>query len=170
MTIRSDIAIRKELTAGRLGIDPAPADQCIQPASVDLTLGSSLMDPYSEVPQVARNLYTLLPGECMLGTTAETVKIPHDMVARVEGKSSWGRRFIMVHATAGFVDPGFHGQITLELVNLSACPQVLPVGEPIAQISFAWLDQAAARPYGHPDLNSHYQGQMGATASVAVWR
>ncbi len=167
--ILSDGTIRRALKNGRITIDPMPEDERIQPASVDLTLGAQFRSPYNELPTIDMNLYTLLPGECMLACTAETVTIPRNMVGRVEGKSSWGRRFIMIHATAGFIDPGFHGQITLELKNLSSCPQTLPVGQPICQISFADLDQSAQRPYGHPELNSHYQGQTGATPSAVAW-
>ncbi len=167
--ILSDRTIRRALFDRRIIISPLPPEQRIQPASVDLTLGTEFRTPVKGAVMAASSLFTILPGECMLGCTAEWVEVPRDMVARVEGKSSWGRRFILVHSTAGFIDPGFKGQITLELVNLSKEPQVLPVGQPICQISFATLDQEAQRPYGHPGLGSHYQGQTGATASAQQW-
>lgn len=167
--ILSDIAIRRQMMKKAIVIDPMPQDWQFQPASVDLTLGSHFQSPYSDLPCISMNLYTMLPGECMLATTAERIEVADDMVARVEGKSSWGRKFLMVHSTAGFIDPGFRGQITLELTNLSQVTQVLPVGGAIAQVSFHWLDQPAARPYGHPELNSHYQDQVGVAASVLPW-
>jgi dCTP deaminase len=91
--------------------------------------------------------------------------MPADLVARIEGKSSLGRLGLIVHATAGFVDPGFHGTLTLEITNFNSVPIVLRPGLPIAQLSFMTLDQAAERPYGHPDLGSHYQRQVDATES-----
>ena len=92
-------------------------------------------------------------------------ELPDDIVARIEGKSSLGRLGLIVHATAGFVDPGFSGTLTLEITNLTRVPIVLWPGKPIAQLSFMALDQAAERPYGHPDLGSHYHGQVEATES-----
>lgn len=151
-----------------LRITPEPADHQYQPASVDLRLGEEFMDPNSNV-QVRQKFYTILPGECVLATTLEHIEISSSMVARVEGKSSWGRKFLMVHSTAGFIDPGFKGQITLELVNLSKVSILLPVGCMIVQVSFAWLDAAAERPYGSPGLNSHYQNQAGVQGSALVW-
>ncbi len=151
-------------------IDPKPEDKAFQPASVDLRLSGEFVDPYSERAFTAERLHTLLPGECILGSTVERISLSPNMVARVEGKSSWGRRFIMVHSTAGFIDPGFRGRITLELVNLSSCPQVLPVGDAICQISFEPTSSTPKRPYGHPDLGSHYQDQPGTVPSAAPWR
>lgn len=167
--ILSDGTIREVIDKHWINLDPMPEDRMFQPASVDLRLASVFVEPYSEKEITCEKLYTLLPGECILGSTVEWVEISRTLVARVEGKSSWGRRFLMVHSTAGFIDPGFRGRITLELKNLSSCPIVLPVGEAICQISFEFLDTAAQRPYGHPDLGSHYQDQPGALASAAAW-
>jgi dCTP deaminase len=157
------------LKSGGIRMDPPPQDWQIQPASVDLTLAADFHSPYENDPKRHRGAYTILPGECVLGSTVECIELPDDLVGRVEGKSSWGRRFLMIHSTAGFIDPGFEGTITLELVNLSKVSQTLPVGSPIAQISFQRLDRPAKRPYGHPDLNSHYQYQNGVTPSAIAW-
>jgi len=105
------------------------------------------------------------PGEFCLGRTLEWVELPDDVVARVEGKSSIGRLGLIVHATAGFVDPGWKGTLTLELNNLTRVPIKLYPGLLIAQLSFMALDRPAERPYGSPDLGSHYQGQVAATES-----
>lgn len=167
--ILSDATIRKQIKQGRIVIEPHPQDWQLQPASVDLTLGGDFLSPYEDTPVHHGGYYTILPGECMLATTTERICVPNDLVARVEGKSSWGRRFIMVHSTAGFIDPGFAGTITLELTNLSKVSQPLPVGSPIAQISFQWVDQPVVRPYGTPSLRSHYQNQEGVTPSAVPW-
>jgi dCTP deaminase len=106
-----------------------------------------------------------MPGEFVLGTTVEWVELPDDIVARIEGKSSLGRLGLIVHATAGFVDPGFRGTLTLDITNLTRVPIVPWPGKPIAPLSFMALDRAAARPYGHPELGSHYHGQVEATES-----
>lgn len=167
--ILSDISIRQQLDLGHIVIDPPPQDWQIQPASVELRLAPDFLSPYENESVRHSDYYTILPGECMLGTTVERIELPPGIVGRVEGKSSWGRRFLMVHATAGFIDPGFSGTITLELKNLSRVSQSLPVGSPIAQISFQRMDTPAERPYGHPDLRSHYQGQAGVTPSAIPW-
>ena len=154
----------------------------MQPASVDLRLGNSfrvfhnhrvtaidLRDPprnlTEEVVVEAGDPFAIHPGEFALGRTLEAVEIPDDVVARIEGKSSLGRLGLIVHATAGFVDPGFKGTLTLEITNLTRVPIILWPGKPIAQLSFMALDQPAERPYGHPDLGSHYHGQVDATES-----
>ena len=110
--------------------------------------------------------FVIHPGEFVLGSTVEWVELPDDIVARIEGKSSLGRLGLIVHATAGFVDPGFSGTLTLEITNLTRVPIVLWPGKPIAQLSFMALDRPAERPYGHPDLGSHYHGQPEATESA----
>lgn len=164
--ILSDRTIRKCLSNGILAIVPEPGDAQIQPASVDLKLANEFLDPWTKARTVP-GWFSLAPGQCVLATTLERVKIPPNMVARVEGKSSWGRQFLMVHSTAGFIDPGFDGQITLELKNLSDSePLLLKAGCYIAQVSFQWLDEPADRPYGSTGLNSHYQGQTGVTPAV----
>jgi dCTP deaminase len=109
--------------------------------------------------------FVIHPGEFCLGRTLEWVELPDDIVARIEGKSSLGRLGLIVHATAGFCDPGWKGTLTLELNNLTRVPIVLAPGKPIAQLSFMTLDRPALRPYGSEGLGSHYQGQRAATAS-----
>lgn len=168
--ILSDFSIWQQLDLGRIVIEPTPADWQVQAASVDLTLGADFLSPYENDPVHYPGAYTILPGECVLGTTVERIELPDDLVGRVEGKSSWGRRFLMIHSTAGFIDPGFRGNITLEFVNLSKVSQVLPIGAPIAQISFQRLDSPAARPYGSNGVNSHYQDQVSVTPSAMPWR
>lgn len=136
----------------------------IQPASLDVRLGNAfLTHPSNEAVWVERYL-ELEPNGCILGTLVERVAIPDDVVGRVEGKSTWGRRFLTVHHTAGFLDPGFHGDVTLELKNNGHETLYLEPGEFIAQISFQWLAAPAMRPYGSEGLNSHYQNQKGPTA------
>lgn len=183
MTILSDGAIRARLAAGDLRLDPLD-ETLIQPASVDFRLGSDfivfdgcgpasvVVDPYEDNSAVTRQVvvpegapFVLAPGMFALGTTVETVTIPADMVARVEGKSSIARWGIIVHTTAGFVDPGFEGQVTLEFANLSAHPFRLWPGMKIGQFSFETLDAPALIPYGDPRLGSKYHGQQGTTAS-----
>ncbi len=167
----SDASIRKLLSEGSIGINPPPPDCAIQPASVDLRLGNSFVEMTTDgaLPLddswIPTGAVVLQPGQCMLATTHETVTLPSWIVGRVEGKSSWGRKFLMVHSTAGFIDPGFSGEITLELKNMSPTIVILQPGCQIAQISFEYLDRPADRPYGHAELGSHYQGQRGATPS-----
>jgi dCTP deaminase len=166
-------------------ISPVPEDHQYQPASVDLRLGDEFttfvrplgspsqgrpvvvgapMDPeWSHMKKSAN--FIMVPGEFVLATTIEAVHIPRTHVARVEGRSSLGRLGLIIHATAGFIDPGFRGQITLEMMNLSPRPIQLELGMRICQISFDKLINPAKRPYGHPALRSRYQGQTGVTAS-----
>ncbi len=180
-SVLSDGTIRRLVDEERIKIRPwDPA--MVQPASVDLKLGTSfrvfhnhrlpaidLAQPPSGVTEHVQidedASFVIHPGEFVLGTTVEWVELPDDIVARIEGKSSLGRLGLIVHATAGFVDPGFRGTLTLEITNLTRVPIVLWPGKPIAQLSFMTLDQAAERPYGHPDLGSHYHGQVEATES-----
>src|SRR6202034_1231773 len=109
--------------------------------------------------------FVIHPGEFCLGATLERITLPDDIVARIEGKSSLGRLGLIVHATAGFCDPGWKGTLTLELKHLTRVPIKLSPGLPIAQLSFMTLDRPALRPYGSPELGSHYQGQRAATES-----
>lgn len=179
--ILSDGTIQTLLAAGEIKIDPLEDGQ-IQPASVDLRLGSSFrilmnhtatcIDPFHSQPDLTQEVvvragdpFVLHPGEFVLATTMECVSLPNDLVARVDGKSSLGRWGLLIHATAGFVDSGFTGEITLELSNVATLPVKLWPGMKIGQISFMQLDAPSVRPYGHPDLGSKYQGQRGATAS-----
>ncbi len=194
MPVLSDRDIRLHLHVRgdeySIGINPS-RDEHIQPASIDLTLG----DEWITYPKTANELglavfesseqqaidmddaksvetertvaeaYLLLPHKLILCTTDEFVEIPHDIVARVEGKSSLGRLGLLIHATAGFVDPGFKGKITLEMYNLNNRPILLRAGKPICQLSFLQLTSPAERPYGHPDLKSKYQNQTRVTES-----
>jgi dCTP deaminase len=180
-SVLSDGTILDQVQAGRITI--APWDPAmVQPASVDLRLGDSfrvfhnyrvsaidLREPPSnlteEVLVAPGEAFVIHPGDFCLGRTLEWVAIPDDIVARIEGKSSLGRLGLIVHATAGFCDPGFEGTLTLELGNLTRVPIRLYPGLPIAQLSFMTLDRPALRPYGSPGLGSHYQGQRAATES-----
>lgn len=163
--ILSDFDIQYELFTGHLVIDPIDdLEKQLQPASVDLRLGHHFRggDALDE-PGNWPNGYVLKPGEFVLGHTVETVRLPNNLAGRVEGRSSWGRRGIMVHLTAGFIDPGFHGQITLEILNVSKLPVFLPYGERICQLSLYRMTSSSARPYGHPSRGGSYNGQTGAT-------
>jgi dCTP deaminase len=180
-SVLSDGTIRRLIAGGRVRIEPFD-DSMVQPASVDLRLGTSFRVFHNhritaiDLADPPRNLtehvevdedesFVIHPGEFVLGRTQERVELPDDIVARIEGKSSLGRLGLIVHATAGFVDPGFKGTLTLEITNLTRVPIILWPGKPIAQLSFMTLDQPAERPYGHPDLGSHYHGQVEATES-----
>ena len=180
-SVLSDATILAQVQAGRIKIDPWD-ESLVQPASVDLRLGDSfrvfhnhrasaidLREPPSglteEVVIEQHESFVIHPGEFCLGRTLEWVELPDDIVARIEGKSSIGRLGLIVHATAGFCDPGWKGTLTLELNNLTRIPIKLYPGLPIAQLSFMALDRPAARPYGSPELGSHYQGQRAATES-----
>jgi dCTP deaminase len=180
-SVLSDGTIRRLVDDGRIRIDPwDPA--LVQPASVDLRLGDSFRVFHNhrtsaiDLRQPPTNLteeivaseddgFVIHPGEFCLGRTLEYVELPDDIVARIEGKSSLGRLGLIVHATAGFCDPGWKGTLTLELNNLTRVPIKLYPGLLIAQLSFMTLDRAAERPYASPELGSHYQGQVEATES-----
>lgn len=181
MAVLSDQDIRAALQGGQVGLRGLPADR-IQPASVDLTLGDEFLayqgnepwNPHDEIDldDVQTNTklhkasqYRLMPGEFILGTTEEYVSIPHDIVAVINGRSSLARLGLLIHITAGFIDPGFEGKVTLEIVNLNRMPIILRPGKPICQISFLKLSSEAQYPYGHPALHSKYQHQEIVTAS-----
>jgi len=180
-SVLSDGTIVELLQEGRIKIDPWTPEM-VQPASIDLRLGDSfrvfhnhrissidLRNPPTnlteEVVVPDGEPFVIHPGEFCLGRTLEWVELPDDIVARIEGKSSLGRLGLIVHATAGFCDPGWKGTLTLELNNLTRVPIKLWPGLPIAQLSFMTLDRAAQKPYGSPGLGSHYQGQRAATES-----
>jgi dCTP deaminase len=180
-SVLSDATILELVETGRIRVEPWDAN-LVQPASVDLRLGDSfrvfhnhrasaidLREPPSglteEVTLGDGESFVIHPGEFCLGRTLEWVELPDDIVARIEGKSSIGRLGLIVHATAGFCDPGWKGTLTLELNNLTRVPIKLYPGLPIAQLSFMALDRPALRPYGSPELGSHYQGQRAATES-----
>lgn len=179
----ADVDIIRAVSDGRLGIEPLNRVGQLQPASVDLHLGADFLvfvphgethiDPEQPV-EVNRHVrksredpFVLHPGEFALGATRETVTLGADLAARLEGRSSMGRLGLVVHSTAGFIDPGFSGQITLELANLSPLPILLRPGLSVAQLCLVPLSSPAAYPYGHPDLGSKYQGQRGPVASRA---
>ena len=163
-------------------------DSCVQPSSVDLHLGNdflvfdshsqSLIDTKKIVKGLMKKIVIakdepliLHPREFVLGTTAEWVKIPSDLVARLEGKSSLGRIGLVIHSTAGYVDPGFEGQLTLEISNLANLPIALYRGMKICQISFNQMTSPAQFPYGHKKIKSHYQGQKGTVGADinSIW-
>jgi dCTP deaminase len=181
-SVLSDGTIRRLVDDGRIVIKPWNPE-LVQPASIDLRLGDSFRVFHNhraavidlrdgpppglteEVQATAQDGFVIHPGEFCLGRTEEWVELPEDVVARIEGKSSLGRLGLIVHATAGFIDPGWKGTLTLELNNLTRVPIKLYPGLLIAQLSFMGLDRAAERPYGSPELGSHYQGQVAATES-----
>ena len=179
--ILSDRTIREELAAGRITLDPFD-DNLVQPASVDVRLDRYFrvfLNHTMPVIDVKKNLeeltrlveltddapFVLHPGEFVLGSTLERVALPNDLVGRVEGKSSLGRLGLLIHSTAGFVDAGFDGHITLELSNVANLPITLYPGMKIGQISFLRMTTPADVPYGTGDLKSKYQGQRGPTPS-----
>lgn len=159
----SDGAIRWKIGAGDLRVTPFPFDQAFQPASLDIKLGDVEKKPCSCALCVEDGevRWRILPGDFILATTLDYIELPNDLAARVEGKSSLGRLGLAVHITAGFIDPGFKGNITLELKNLGNEEIMLRRGQYVAQLSFHQLSAPAQRPYGSPGLNSHYQGQTG---------
>jgi dCTP deaminase len=180
-SVISDGTILRLVEEGRIVVDPWDPS-LVQPASIDLRLGDSFRvfhnhrasaidlrkPPEGLTEEVAigqDESFVIHPGEFCLGRTLEWVEIPDDIVARIEGKSSIGRLGLIVHATAGFCDPGWKGTLTLELNNLTRIPIKLYPGLLIAQLSFMTLDRPALRPYGSPELGSHYQGQRAATES-----
>jgi dCTP deaminase len=179
--ILSDRSIREELAAGRIVIDPLNED-AIQPSSVDLHCDSLFRvfrndtTPYIDPKQSQEDLtelvevkedgaFILHPGEFVLGSTLERVALPDDLVARLEGKSSLGRLGLLIHSTAGFVDAGWDGHLTLELSNVATLPIALYPGMKIGQISFLRMTTPADHPYGSDATGSKYQGQRGPTPS-----
>jgi dCTP deaminase len=179
--ILSDRTIREQLAAGRIGIDPFD-DSCVQPSSVDLRLDSlfrvflnhtmPVIDVKQDLEDLTRlveieagDAFILHPGEFVLGSTSERVTLPDDLVARIEGKSSLGRLGLLIHSTAGFIDAGFSGHITLELSNVANLPITLYPGMKIGQVSFLTMTTPADVPYGSSKVGSKYQGQRGPTPS-----
>lgn len=179
--ILSDRTIRDEIAAGRIVIEPFKPT-CVQPSSVDLhldrwfrvfrnhTLGHidvrQNLEDLTELVSVEDDVpFILHPGEFVLGSTVERVALPADLVGRLEGKSSLGRLGLLIHSTAGFVDAGWDGQLTLELSNVASLPITLYAGMKIGQISFMRMTTPAERPYGTGELGSKYQGQRGPRPS-----
>ena len=179
----SDRDIRAEIDAGRVVLDPwDPA--MVQPSSVDVRLDKffrlfdnhkyPVIDPAEDQPELTRLVevdpadgFVLHPGEFVLGSTLEQVTLPDDLAARVEGKSSLGRLGLLTHSTAGFIDPGFSGHITLELSNVANLPITLWPGMKIGQLCLIRLSSPAENPYGSAAVGSKYQGQRGPTPSRA---
>jgi dCTP deaminase len=179
--ILSDRTIREELASGRIVIEPL-GDRCIQPSSVDLHVDRyfrvfrnhtmrviDVKEDQQELTELVEmkddDPFILHPGEFVLGSTIERVRVPDDLVARLEGKSSLGRLGLLIHSTAGFVDAGWDGQLTLELSNVATLPITLYPGMKIGQISFLRMTTAAENPYGSSVIGSKYQGQIGPRAS-----
>ncbi len=177
----SDRDIRAEIEAGRVGLDPFD-DAMVQPSSVDVRLDRMFrvfenhryphIDPAEEQPELTRAVepkgdepFILHPGEFVLGSSFEQVSLPDDVAARLEGKSSLGRLGLLTHSTAGFIDPGFSGHVTLELSNVATLPIKLWPGMKIGQLCFFRLSSAAEHPYGSEIYGSRYQGQRGPTPS-----
>ncbi len=177
----SDRDLRKEIDAGRLGVEPFdPA--MIQPSSIDVRLDRYFrvfenhryphIDPAEEQPDLTRLIETqgddpfiLHPGEFVLASTFEVVTVPDDLAARLEGKSSYGRLGLLTHSTAGFIDPGFSGHVTLELSNVATLPIKLWPGMKIGQLAVFRMSSPAEFPYGSKKYGSRYQGQRGPTPS-----
>jgi dCTP deaminase len=179
--ILSDRDLRAQLESGRLVVEPL-GPNAIQPSSIDLRVGNQFRVfantryPYIDVRREMEDLtelveakadepFILHPGEFVLGTTLERVSIPEDLVARLEGKSSLGRLGLLIHSTAGFVDPGFRGYLTLELSNVANLPITLYPGMKIGQISLFQMSSPAEQPYGAGALASKYLDQVGPTPS-----
>lgn len=179
--ILSDVSIRAAVELGRITIDPFdPA--MVQPSSIDVRVDRyfrvfqnhryPFIDPKQQQPDLTMEVETevdtpfiLHPGEFVLGSTLEVVRLENDIVARLEGKSSLGRLGLLIHSTAGFVDPGFEGHLTLELSNVATLPIAIYPGMKIGQLSFYELTTAAEHPYGSKEAGSKYHGQRGPTAS-----
>lgn len=179
MAILSDKTIKEYLEEGKILIDPLNDEKQIQPSSVDMRLGDEFkvfkvirqpyIDPkdpddvaeYMESTTVKEgDAFIIHPNEFALATTYEYVKVPNNLVARVEGRSSMGRLGVTMHVTAGYIDPGFEGRITLEISNIGAMPVALYPGQRVCQIVFETMTTPSEIPYGHPDRNSKYMGQI----------
>jgi len=179
--ILSDRSIREQIAAGRIVVDPL-ADRDIQPSSIDLHIDRyfrvfrnhtmrviDVKEDQEELTELVEiggeDSLILHPGEFVLGSTLERVAIPDDVVGRLEGKSSLGRLGLLIHSTAGFIDPGFDGQLTLELSNVANLPITLYPGMKIGQISFLQMTTPAEHPYGSREAGSKYQHQVGPRPS-----
>lgn len=179
MTILSDKTLKEYLKKGKIAIEPLEDEMQIQPSSIDMRLGNEFkvfkvirkpyIDPkdpedvasYMESTTVEPGeAFIIHPNEFALATTNEYVKVPDDLVARVEGRSSMGRLGVTMHVTAGFIDPGFEGKITLEISNIGAMPVALYPGQRVCQIVFETMTTPSEIPYGHPSRNSKYMRQV----------
>jgi len=185
--VLSDRDIRRRIKEKKLVVRPF-RDEDVQPSSIDLHLGNeflafdnhsrSFIDTKADVTSLMKKILVkkdeplmLHPREFVLGTTEEWVELPDDLVGRLEGKSSLGRLGLIIHSTAGYVDPGFAGQLTLEIYNLANLPIALYSGMKICQFSFVQMTGPAQFPYGHKKLKSHYLNQKGATGANtrSIW-
>ena len=177
----SDRDIRAEVAARRVHLEPFEPEM-IQPSSIDVRIDRyfrlfdnhkyAVIDPAQDQPDLTRMIevrpdepFVLHPGEFVLGSTFELVTLPDDIAARLEGKSSLGRLGLLIHSTAGFVDPGFEGHLTLELSNVATLPIAIYPGMKIGQLSFYELSTPAENPYGSREAGSTYHGQRGPTPS-----
>jgi dCTP deaminase len=179
--VLSDRSIKSEIAAGRILIEPFD-ESLVQPSSIDVRVDRKFRVfhnsryPYIDVRKPMEGLtelvevtddepFVLHPGEFVLGQTLETITLPDDLVARLEGKSSLGRLGLLIHSTAGFVDPSWEGNLTLELSNVANLPITIYYGMPIGQISFMRMDAPVEHPYGAKEVRSKYQGQDEPTPS-----
>ncbi len=179
--VLSDRTIRRLLGEGRIEIDPLD-EGLIQPSSVDVRVDRyfrvfhNARYPFIDVREPQEDLtelveieeetpFILHPGEFVLGSTLERIRLPDDLVARLEGKSSLGRLGLLIHSTAGFIDPGWDGHVTLELSNVANLPITIYYAMKIGQLSFVQMTEPAETPYGAGALGSKYQGQAGPTPS-----
>jgi len=177
----SDRDLRAEIASGRVRLEPYD-EAMVQPSSVDVRLDKyfrlfdnhkyPFIDPAEDQPDLTRLIeiardepFILHPGEFVLGSTFEVVTMPDDLAARLEGKSSLGRLGLLTHSTAGFIDPGFSGHVTLELSNVATLPIKLWSGMRVGQLCFFRLSSPTENPYGSAKYGSRYQGQRGPTAS-----
>jgi dCTP deaminase len=178
--VLSDRTIRRLLGEGRIEIEPYD-ESLLQPSSVDVRVDRYFrvfhnarypfidvrepQDDLTELVEADTEPFILHPGEFVLGSTLERIRLPDDLVARLEGKSSLGRLGLLIHSTAGFIDPGWDGHVTLELSNVANLPITIYPGMKIGQLSFVQLSEPAEAPYGSGGLGSKYQGQKGPTPS-----
>jgi dCTP deaminase len=178
--VLSDRTIQRLINEGRIGIDPYDAS-LLQPSSVDVRVDrffrvfrnsrypfidvKQAQEDLTELVEIGEEPFILHPGEFVLGSTLERLTLPDDLVARLEGKSSLGRLGLLIHSTAGFIDPGWDGHVTLELSNVANLPITIYHRMKIGQVSFVQLTEPAEHPYGTGELGSKYQGQDGPTPS-----
>jgi dCTP deaminase len=178
--VLSDATIARLLAEGHIEIDPYD-DSLLQPSSVDVRVDRFFrvfhnnrypfidvkveQAELTELVEVDDRAFILHPGEFVLGSTLERIKLPEDLVARLDGKSSLGRLGLLIHSTAGFIDPGWDGHVTLELSNVANLPITIYPAMKIGQISFMQMTEAARTPYGASEIGSKYKGQQGPTAS-----
>lgn len=179
--ILSDRSLREEIANNRIVIDPLD-ERCIQPSSIDVKVSNlfrvfrnhtaGIIDVKEDMEDLTElisipldSVFMLHPGEFVLGSTLERIAVPNDLVARIEGKSSLGRLGLLIHSTAGFIDAGFDGHVTLELANVASLPITIYPGMRIGQVSFMRMTTPADKPYGSGAQGSKYQGQRGPTPS-----